>query len=187
MPKADSFVRRKSSEIHKLLAKSPRKAVTIVKHLWNQLYRSPRKRKLIDNMWSCDKEMGKFMYKMGKYRTKKNQKKLSETIDKMKHRYKSLRHAYSKTDMQRSHFHHCTKLYKRKIENRKYIHKLYPSDIKGIKDFFVSEDTSFPMPDKKYSGKRFMKKTLEKSCKMYNLLANTTWKIAPSTFRKYKP
>ena len=63
VPKADSFVRRKSSEIRKLLPKSPRKAVTIVKHLWNQLYRSPRKRKLIDNMWSHDTEMGKFMYK----------------------------------------------------------------------------------------------------------------------------
>ena len=117
MPKADSFVRRKSSEIGKLLPKSPRKAVTIVKHLWNQLYRSPTKRKVIDNMWSHDKEMRKFMYKMGKYRTKKNQKKLSEIVDKMKHRYKSLRRACSKTDMRWSQFHHCTKLYKRKIEN----------------------------------------------------------------------
>ena len=62
-----SFVRRKLSEIRKMLPKSPRKAISIVKHLWNQLYKSPRKRKVIDRMWSKDKEMGKFMYFLGKY------------------------------------------------------------------------------------------------------------------------
>ena len=122
--KTDNFVRRKLSELHKLLPKSPRKAVIIVKHLWNQLYRSPRKRKLIDNMWSNDKQMWKFMYKMGKYKTRKNEEKLSETVDKMKERYTSLRSSCSKTDMQCSQFHNCTRLYKRKYEQWKYIHKL---------------------------------------------------------------
>ena len=185
--KTNSFVRRKSSELRKLLPNSPCKAITIVKHLWNQLYRSPRNRMLIDKMWSNDIQMGKFMYKMGKYRSRKNEKKLTETVDKMKQRYTSLRRACSKMDMQWSKFHNCTRLYKRKLEQWKFICKLCPSDVQSIKDFFVSDQTSFPMPDKKYAGKQFMKKTLEKSCKMYNLLANTTKKKAPSTFQKYKP
>ena len=56
-----------------------------------------------------------------------------------------------------------------------------------LEKFFSSEDTSFPLPDKKFSGKRFMKGSLAKSCRMYNLLASTTRKICESTFRKYKP
>ena len=116
VPKADSFVRRKSSELRKLLPKSPCKAVTIVKHLWNRLYRSPRKKKLIDNMWTHDKQMGKFMYKMGKYQTRKNAKKLTETVDKMKEKYSSLRSACRKMDMRWSQFHSYTRLYKRKLE-----------------------------------------------------------------------
>ena len=67
-PKASSYIRRKSSEIRKILPKSPKKAVTVLKHLWNQMYKSPRKRKVIDQLWSKDKEMGKFMYKIGKYK-----------------------------------------------------------------------------------------------------------------------
>ena len=56
-----SFVRRKSSQIRKMLPKSPHKAINIMKHLWNQLYKSPRKRKIIDHMWSQDREIGKKM------------------------------------------------------------------------------------------------------------------------------
>ena len=73
------------------------------------------------------------------------------------------------------------------MEERKYIRKLNVEDIKSIGKFFSSEDTSFPLPDKKFSGKRFMKCSLAKSCRMYNLLASTTRKICESTFRKYKP
>ena len=186
-PNADSYICRKSSEICKILPKSPKKAVTVLKHLWNQMCKSPRKRKVIDNLWAKDKEMGKFMYKIGKYKHKKNQEKLGQTVNKMKKKYKSLRNACRETDMQWSQFHKCTKLYKRKLEERKYIRKLNASQIKSIGQFFRSEDTSFPLPDKKYTGKRFMKKTLAKSCKMYNMLASTTRKICPSTFHKYKP
>ena len=60
---------------------------------------------------------------------------------------------------------------KQTVDERKYIYKLYPHEIKVIGKFFTSEDTSFPLPDKKYSGKRFMKGSLAKSCRMYNLLA----------------
>ena len=182
-----SFVRQKSSQICKMLPKSPHKAISIVKHLWNQLYKSPRKRKIIDHMWSKDKEMGKYMYFLGKYKNKRNEHKLNKTVNQIKKKYKSLRNACSKTDIHWSQFHNYTRLCKQKIDERKYIRKLYPHQIKDIGKFFTSEDTSFPLPDKKYSGKRFMKGSLAKSCRMYNLLASTTRKISESTFWKYKP
>ena len=72
-PKAESYVRQKSSEICKLLPKSPSKAVSVIKHLWNQMYKSPWKCKVIDNLWVKDKHMGKFMYKIVKYRHKKDE------------------------------------------------------------------------------------------------------------------
>ena len=50
-----------------------------------------------------------------------------------------------------------------------------------------TEEVSFPMPDKKFVGKRFIHSSLNKAHKMYNLLPSTTCKIAASTYYKYKP
>ena len=108
----DSYVRRKSSELRKLLPKSPKKAVNIVKHLWNQLYKSPRKRRLIDKMWQSDKDMGKYMYSLGKYKHKKDAKKLKDTVNEMKNKYKSLQSACRQTSLQWSQFHNYTTLNK---------------------------------------------------------------------------
>ena len=55
---------------------------------------------------------------------------------------------------------------KRKINERKYIRKLDVDNIKSIGNFFNSEHSTFPLPDKKYAGKRFMKMSRAKSCKM---------------------
>ena len=148
-PKADSYVRRKSSEIRKLLPKSPTKAVSVIKHLWNQMYKSPRKRKVIDNLCVKDKHMGKFMYKIGKYRHKKNEQKLGETVQSMKNKYSSLCCACRETNLMWSQFHKCTKLSKHTMEHKKYICKLSGKDIKSITKFFSSEEVSFPLPDKK--------------------------------------
>ena len=187
-PKACSYVRRKSSELRKMLPKSPRKAVSVLKHLWNQMYKSPWKRKVIDDLWKKDKGMGKFMYKIGKYKNKKDGVKLGETVNNMKKKYTSLRNACCETNLKWSQFHKCTKLHTPKIDpDKKYIHKLRGEDIKSISNFFTSETLLFPLPDKKYSGQCFMKKSLSKSCKMYNMLASTTRKICASMFRKYKP
>ena len=89
--------------------------------------------------------------------------------------------------MQWSQFHNYTTLNKRKIEKRKYIRKLEQADIDAIGKFFESDKATFPLPDKKYTGKHFMKKSLSKSCNLYNLLAKMTRKVYESTFRKYKP
>ena len=69
-----------------MLPKSPRKAVNILKHLWDQIYKSsPRKRTLMDTMWSKDNlKIGKYMYLVGKYRKGKNEFQLGSTVKNMK-------------------------------------------------------------------------------------------------------
>ena len=142
---------------------------------------------MLDEFWCKDKKLQKYMYLAGKYRNKKNVTKLTQTVSRIKKHYKSLRSACRQTDMHWSQFHQCTKLYKRKQVERKFVRKLDGENIKSIGNFFQTDDTSFPLPDKKYSGQRFLKHSVAKSCKMYNMLASTRRKIAESTFRKYKP
>ena len=182
-------MRRKSSQIRKMLPKSPHKAVQVLKHLWDIVYKSPRKCVIMDEMWSKekDKKLSKYMYMVGKFRNRKNESKLTQTVNKIKRQYKSLRSACRSTDIQWSQFYRYTKLYKLTLHNRKYIRKLETNDIESIRNFFRSDDSSFPLPDKKYTGKRFMKRSVWKSWNMYNLLESTTRKISLSTFRKYRP
>ena len=127
--------------------------------------------------------MGKFMYKIGKYKNKKDEVKLGETVNNMKKKYTSLRNACHETNLKWSQFHRCTKLHTPKIDPaKKYIRNLGGENIKSIGNFFTSETLLFPLPDKKYSSQRFMKKSLSKSCKMYNMLTSTTRKICASMF-----
>ena len=100
----NSYIHRKSSQIRKLLPKSLWKAVQVLKHLWDQVYRSPRKRNLMDIMWGKNKEIGKYMYLVGKYRNKKNESKLTQTVNNIKLHYKSLRSACRNTTMHWSQF-----------------------------------------------------------------------------------
>ena len=127
------------------------------------------------------------MYQVGKYRSKRSSCQLSSTVDSMKKHFTSLRSACRHTNMHWSQFHGCTKMHTSKTQKQKFKRKLYESDKKNIGEFFQSDHSTFPLPDKKYSGKRFMRKSLAKTCKMYNLLPTTTQKVCPSTFRKYKP
>ena len=119
----------------------------------------------MDTMWQNDKQMGKYMYCLGKYKHRKDAKKLNDTVDKMRTQYKSLHSACRETSMQSSQFHNYTTLNKRKIKMCKYILKLGREDIESIGQFFESDATTFPLPDKKFAGKRSMKKSLCKSCK----------------------
>ena len=85
-----------------MLPKSPHKAVQFLKHLWDIVYKSPRKRVIMDEMWSKekDKKLSKYMYMVGKFRTRKNESKLTQTVNKIKRQYKSLCSACRSTDIQ---------------------------------------------------------------------------------------
>ena len=86
-----------------------------------------------------------------------------------------------------SQFHSCTKMHPKSELKLKYKRKLSAGDIESIENFYKSASSLFPLPDKKYSGKRFLRRSLSKSCKMYNLLLSTTRKISDTTFCKHKP
>ena len=127
------------------------------------------------------------MYLVGKYKNRKNVSKLTETVSRIKKQYKSLRSACCYTDMHWSHFQKCTKLSQIKMCNRKYICKLETSQIASIGSFLSSDEASFPLPDYKYADKCFVKCSLSRTCKMYNLLETTRRKVSDSTLRKYMP
>ena len=59
-----------------------------------------------------------------------------------------------------------------------YRRKLNKLQIAGIQDHILSEESSFPLPDRKYAGKRFMR---------LHLLHSTTRKVSLSTFYRHKP
>ena len=107
----------------------------------------------------------------------------------IKKRYKSLRQAWQHTSVHWNEFHRATRLEESKPTIRKTsVHKLNSDEQNSINEFFLSDEVTFPMPDKKYAGrKRFMKSSLSTSLRMYNLLPSTTRRICLSTLRKYKP
>ena len=67
-----SYIRCKSSEICKMFPNSPTKSVKILKHIWDQMYRDPRKCKLMKNLLcGSPNDMCSLMLKLGKHRAKK--------------------------------------------------------------------------------------------------------------------
>ena len=91
---ATSFIRRKSSEIRKQFPKSPGKCVQVLKHIWDQMYRSPRKRHIMRKIWPLDqKDLASLMLKVGKHRARKDVRKLNQTVQDIKAKYNSLRKA----------------------------------------------------------------------------------------------
>ena len=70
---------------------------------------------------------------------------------------------------------------------RNYICKLSQEQVDSIRQHYEGDDVSFPLPDKNYQDKRFMRFSLKKSARMYNMCSSTTRKISVATYHKYKP
>ena len=51
----------------------------------------------------------------------------------------------------------------------------------------ASDDITFPLPEAKYSGKRFFSSSVIRAQKMYNMLPSCTCKVSLSTYYKYQP
>ena len=106
-PVGTSFICRKSSEIRKLFPKSPQKCISVLKHIWDQMYKSPRKRHYIRKLWPLDqKEFAAFMLKVGKHRAKKDIHKLKKAVSDIKQKYNSLRQASKFTPYSWTQFRH---------------------------------------------------------------------------------
>ena len=187
-PLGTSFIRRKSSEIRKLFPNSPQKCISVLKHIWDQMYKSPRKRHYIRKLWPLDqKEFAAFMLKVGKHRAKKDIRKLKKAVDDIKQKYNSLRQAskftpYSWTQFR--HFMSVKSVCHRKLE---YSHKLSSTAIHAIQNHMESEEVSFPLPDHKFAGKRFMRTSMKNALNMYNISEATKRPVSLATLYRYQP
>ena len=182
---ANSFIHRKSSEIRKLMPKNLKHAVEVLRHIFDQYQKSPRKNAVMSKMWpEHERKLGQYMYLLGKYRGQKKDSQIQSIVAKIKWQYKSLRRACKNTDMTWSQFHKYTTERKKVLRTpskKAFGRKLDSQDVESIRKFFVSEEASFPLPDRKYAGKRFMRGSMARIRTMYNLLHSTTRKISLST------
>ena len=131
----NSFVDHRSSEVREMLTDKPSTAIAILKHVWDQEYKDPRKRVLMNKYWRHTKDntsLAKLMLDLGKYRGRKDKKKLSSTVNEVKNKYNSLRQACRLADILCSKFHRFTYV---KLEVRKelqYTRKLSAAQIAEI-------------------------------------------------------
>ena len=61
------------------------------------------------------------------------------------------------------------------------------AEIESIQQHYQSDEVSFPLPDKKYHGKRFLRFNVNKCTRMYNMCCDTTRKISAATYHRYNP
>ena len=182
------FVRRRSSAVCKLLTNKPSTAVAILKHVWDQEYKDPQKRVFMNKYWKrCDTSLARLMLDIGKSKAKKDDTKLLSAVNKVKQKYNSLRQASKVANISWTTFHRNTYVKKDQKKKLSYSRKLTDEQVRDIQAHFVSDDISFPLPEKKYQGKRFMCNSVQKFFKMYNLLHSTTHKISLATYYRYKP
>ena len=71
-----SFVHRRSRMVCKLLTTKPSTAIPILKHVWDQLYKIPKMRVLMNQYWRKDTNLAKMMLDIGKHRERKDDEKL---------------------------------------------------------------------------------------------------------------
>ena len=151
-PKLTSFIRCKSSEIHKIFPKSPTKCVKILKHIWDQMYRDPRKCKLMNDLWNgSTSDMCSLMLKLSKHRAKNV--KIAKVVQKITGKYKSLRNAWKYTPYSWTQFRRFVSVKSVSTRKLEYQRKLSTAAIEQIQNHLYSDDISFPVPDKKYAGK----------------------------------
>ena len=85
IPKNDlvktSFIRCISSQICKIMPKSPSKFVAVLKHVIDQSSKSPHKKYYIDKFllkqgMNDSKYLGQYLFQLGKFKAKKDDKKI---------------------------------------------------------------------------------------------------------------
>ena len=182
-----SHVRRISSEIRKKLPKDPRKSVAIIKHILHQLVKSPRKRTVMREIWKESPTISRYMYELGKHRAKKNEDMVNVIRQELIYHFGSLRGAWRKTDCSWTNFYRFTNLTKKSQQRQGYARKLSQEDIRKIHEHLECETVSFPLPDKKFSGKKFLRYSVRKITSMFNLLQTTARNISSSSIYRNIP
>ena len=119
----------------------------------------------MNKYWKRNVNLAELMLETGKHKGHKDDIKLLQCVNKLKQKYNSLRQA----DISWMKFHHLTYVKPKSRSKKDYIRKLSKDDIASIQEHYVSDLISFPLPDKKYQGKRFMR---------FNVQGCTIWLIA---------
>ena len=81
--------------VRKLLTSKPATAVAILKHVWDQEYKHPEKKVLMNKYWIKNASLAELCLDIGKHRARKDNAKLLQTVNKVKQKYSSLRQASS--------------------------------------------------------------------------------------------
>ena len=127
------------------------------------------------------------MLKVGKHRAKKDICKLKKAVDDIKQNYNSLRQVskftpYSWTQCRC--FMSVKSVGHRKLE---YSHKLSSTAIHVMQNHMESKEVSFPLPDCKFAGKRFMRTSVKNALNMYNISEETKRPLSLATLYHYQP
>ena len=114
-----------------------------------------------------------------KHRGRKDDVKLLQSVNKVKQKYNSLHQACRLADISWAKFHRHTYIKPQPRKKKDYIHKFSEAEIESIQQYYQSDEVSFPLPDKKYYGKRFFRFNLNKCTKMYkdSILKNNARKV----------
>ena len=161
-PKSTSFIRCKSSDICKMFPNSPTKCVKILQHIWDQMYKDPKKCKLMNDLWSgSPSDMCSLMLKLGKHRAKKDKAQIAKVVQKITGKYKSLRNAWKYTPYSWTQFRRFISVKSVATRKLEYQRKLSTAAIQEIQNHFYSDEISFPVPDKKICREKISKDKYE--------------------------
>ena len=104
--------------VRKLLTDKPETAVAIMKHVWDQEYKHPEKKVLMNKYWRRNSTLAQLMLDMGKHKARKDDVKLLQTVNQVKQKYNSLRQACRLAEISWTKFHrHTLNQAKRKARN----------------------------------------------------------------------
>ena len=133
------------------------------------------------------KDIGHYIFQMGKHKGRKDGSKLKNRVQEIKSKFSSLRKACSSINCSWTKFYRFTKLAKPKPKKCAFMRKLSQEQIDNIQNHMAGDDITFPLPEAKYSGKRFFSSSVIHAQKLYNILLTYTHKISLSTYYKYRP
>ena len=147
--------------------------------MWDQEYKDPAKHSLMNKYWKHNEDsLANLMLELGKHKGRKDDKKLLSTVNTIKKKYNSLRQACRLADISLTKLHWHTYVKSDVWKKIQYNQKLTASQIQDIQSHYTSDEISFPLPNKKFTDKRFMRTSIAKSRHMYNLLTSMTRKIS---------
>ena len=122
----------------------PTTAIPILKHVWDQLYKIPEMRVLMNQYWRKETHLANMMLDIGKHKARKDDEKLLQTVNKVKQKHNSLQQACRLADISWTKFHRHTYIKSQHTKQKNYVHKLSMAEIELIQQHYQSDEVSFP-------------------------------------------